>query len=132
MKRFYVSPIIGDGSEFDPFRAKIQDYSVNHVAVIPSGADGKPLYSWALVIVAEKDHGKLLADNTIQALPDFPFDAKVSAMQTATKNMMTAKLKNRGIATDFIISTDGYRDVIRGIGRQLVPDFDENSFDIGK
>jgi hypothetical protein len=45
---------------------------------------------------------------------------------------MISKLQGRGINTEFIDTTDGYRGVIRGIGRQLVADFDENNFDISE
>lgn len=131
MKRYYISPIIGDGSEFDPFRPKIADYGVSWVGVIPNDpATGLPLFSWCLVRVEAINHGVILADNTIDALPDFPLDGKVSAINTATKNRMMTALANRGIDTSFVGNSDGYRDVIRGVGRVLEPSFDENNLDI--
>jgi hypothetical protein len=55
---------------------------------------------------------------------------KVSSIHTATKNNMVAKLKQLKIDTSFIQTTDGYREVIRGIGRINNPLFDENNFEV--
>lgn len=130
MKRYYISPIIGDGTEFNPYRAKIADYGVATVSVIASDPTGKPLLSYALALVSATNHGRILADAAIDALPDFPLDGKVSAINTATKNAMIAKLQARGIDTSFIGNADGYRDVIRGIGQAIEPAFNENNFDL--
>lgn len=131
MKRYYISPIIGDGTEFNPFRPKIADYGVAWVGSIPSDPNtGQPLFNWTLVMVNAVNHGTVLADNAIDALPDFPLDGKVSAINTATKNAMLTKLEARGIDTAFIGNADGYRDVIRGIGQKLEPTFSENNFDV--
>lgn len=133
MKRYYISPVIEvPSAEFGTeYRTKIADYGVPSVAVIPSDpVTGKPLATWALVLVSTNNHGAILADATIDALPDFPLDGKVSAIQTATKNAMISKLQARGIDTAFIGSADGYRDVIRGIGQKFEPAFNENNFDV--
>lgn len=131
MKRYYLSPIVGTGDETDPYRPKVADYGVNWVGVIPSLPTGQPAFSWALVLVEAVNHGKILADAAIDALPDFPLDGKVSAIQTATKNRMLEAMTARGINTSFVGSADGYRDVVRGIGRALEATFDENHFDVG-
>lgn len=131
MKRYYISPIAGDGTEFNPYRPKIADYGVSWVGSIPSDPiTGKPLASWVLVLVSANNHGAIISDPAIDSLPDFPLDGKVSAIQTATKNTMISRLQARGIDTAFIGSADGYRDVIRGIGQKYEPAFDENSFDV--
>lgn len=131
MKRYYLSPIIGTGAEDDPFRPKIADYGVRWVGSIPSDpTTGRPLFTFALALVAAANHASILADQAIDALPDFPLDGKVSAINTGTKNRMVAALQARGIYTAFIGNSDGYRDVIRGIGKALDPDFDENHFDV--
>lgn len=131
MKRYYLSPIIGDGSESDSFRPKIADYGVSWVGVIPSDpVTGRPLHEFALVLVEAVNHAAILADTTIDALPDFPLDGKVSAINTATKNRMISTLERRGIDTSFVSNADGYRDMIRGIGKGLDLNFDENHFDV--
>jgi hypothetical protein len=131
MKRYYISPIIGDGTEENPFRPKVADHGVAWVGSIPSDPDtGHPLFAWTLVLVNAINHGPLLADQTIDAMPDFPLDGKVNAINTATKNAMLSKMQARGINTEFIGNADGYRDVIRGVGQKLEPTFSENNFDV--
>lgn len=131
MKRYYISPIVGTGAEDDPYRPKVADYGVSWVGVIPSNPDtGRPVYPWCLVLVEAINHAALLADGAIDALPEFPLDGKVSAITRATKTRMSTALSKRGIDTSFIGSADGYRDVIRGIGRSLEASFDENGFDV--
>lgn len=131
MKRYYISPIVGTGDETDPYRPKVADHGVSWVGVIPSDpVTGKPISTWALVVVEAINHAALLADSAIDALPEFPLDGKVSAINTGTKNTMVSRLQARGIDTAFIGNSDGYRDVIRGIGVQLDPTFNENNFDV--
>lgn len=131
MKRYYISPIVGTGAEDDPYRPKVADYGVSWVGVIPSNPDtGRPVYPWCLALVEAINHASLLADRDIKPLPDFPLDGKVSAINKATRNRMSADLQGQGIDTSFIGSADGYRDVIRGIGRSLAASFDENGFDV--
>lgn len=130
MKRYYVSPIIGTGDIDDPYRPKVADHGVAWSGVIPTDAAGKPTSAWCLVIVSAQNHSAILSDKDIAALPDFPLDGKVSSIHTATKNTMKANLGKRGIVTGFIDGTDGYREVVRGVGRLLQADFDENAFDV--
>lgn len=132
MKRYYVSSIIGDGSIENPYRPRVADHGVAWAGNIPTGPDGKPTSTWALVVVDAKNHAALIADKDIDDLPDFPLDGKVSAIQNATKTTMKTKLAKRGIPTAFIDGTDGYREVIRGVGRLLQADFNENDFDVSE
>lgn len=63
MKRYYLSPIIGSGSEADPYRPKVADFGVSWAGVIPSDpVTGQPLRPWCLVQVEAPDHAALLAD----------------------------------------------------------------------
>lgn len=128
MKRYYMSAIIGDGSIDNPYRPAIADDGVAFAAVVPTGANGIPLNSHALCVVDTVNHGPLIARH--DALPDFPLDGKISALQTATKNAMLTRLAALGLDTASIGNADGFRDVIRGIGVQLGEvGFDENNFD---
>jgi hypothetical protein len=130
MKAYYVSKIIGTGTEDDPYRPKVADHGVSWAGSILSRPDGKPLHPDCLVVVEAVNHAPLRADPDIDAMPDASLDLKVSSINTATKNGMINKLRKRGFATQFIDSTDGYRDVIHGIGRQRDPDFDVANFDV--
>lgn len=132
MKRYYICDIIGDGTEENSFRPSVADEGVSWVGPIPSDpVTGRPLSTWALVLVAAPEHGKLCNKPGIDPLPDFPLDGKVSAINTATKNAVDAMLARRGIAASFG-SADGYRDAVRAVGRENDPAFDENNFDIAE
>lgn len=131
MKRYYISQIVGDGSDNDPYRAAVGDNAgIRVVSVIPTGPDGRPTTAWALCLVGAKDHAALRADPRNDMLPDFPLDGKVSAINNATKNAMLTRLRARGIDESFVTNTDGYREVIRGLGRQLDSNFSEDKFDV--
>lgn len=130
MKRYYICPIV---VEVDPemgtmYIPKIAKYGVTASYEIRT-VNGIPTTNWALCIVDAQNHGKLISDSEIDPMPDFPMDGKVSAIQTNVRNAMINRLQARGIDTSFIGNADGYRDVIRGIGRVINPNFDENNFD---
>lgn len=125
-KRYYLCDVIGDGTEFNPFRPAIADEGVNWVGEVSSDN------TKALVLVNVSNHSALLSDPQFDSMPDFPLDAKVNSLQSQAKNAMLNAMSKRGFATGLISSADGYRDVIRGIGRELNPNFDENNFDVSE
>lgn len=135
-KRLYLCDIIGTGDEFDPYRPAVADLGVSWVGSIPTHPEGhpdygKPAHTWALVLVAAKDHAAVRQHAGVDPLPDFPLDGKVSAINAATKGQMKAALVRRGLNADAIVDAkDGFREVVRGIGQALDPVFDENKFDI--
>jgi|SRR5687768_844253 len=136
-KRYYICDIIGDGSDgmmtptTGPFRPAIADLGVAWVGTIPSDpSTGRPLFNWTLVLVNTENHARLMGINGIDSLPDFPLDGKVSAINNVTKTNMINMLNRRGLSTDFVTGSDGYRDIIRELGKKLSAAFDENNFDI--
>lgn len=131
MKRYYLCDIIGDGTEFNPFRPAVADYDVPWAGMIKSDpVTGVPLQPFALVIVGGNKHVDILRDARVTPMPDFPLDAKVSGMHKPTKDAMIIAMQKRGIPIEFLSTVDGYREVIRTVGRQLEPAFDENGFDV--
>lgn len=131
-KRYYLCDILGDGTEENPFRPAVADHGVNWSGEVSTGDDGRPNKNFALAVVATNNHGKLLSDSRIDPLPEFPLDGKISAMHTAAKNGLTTAMQKRGIPTDLLSTSDGYREAIRGIGRYLNPNFHENNFDVSE
>lgn len=141
-KAYYVCKIIGDGqSPETAFRPAIQDvidpkthlkaFNTSHVIAI-NPATGQPVKPWCLVIAAGPDHSLVRNHPDIDAMPDYGLDVKISSMHTPTKNGMTAKLNARGIDTSALGNADGYRDLIRGLGRQHDAAFDEKAFDVSE
>lgn len=136
MKRYYLSNLVGDGSEDNPFRPRVADYGVAWAGSIPTDENpasptyGRPIYGDCLVIVDTVDHNVLRQDSAIDALPDFPLDGKVSGINAAAKNAMNAALERRGFSTLSLIGVDGYRDTLQAIGRQRDPAFNIDKFDV--
>lgn len=62
VKRFYLCPIIGIGTEEDPFRPKVANYAVQWSCPIASGEDGRPLQMMTIAEVVADDHTALLGD----------------------------------------------------------------------
>lgn len=139
MKRYYVCKIIGDGIEPETaFRPAIHDIidpqsglrAFDYSAAIATDAQGQPVSNWCLVIAAGRDHRLVANHPDIDALPEYPLDAKISAMHTPTKNQAMAKLQARGINVAKFANADGYRDLIRSIGREHDENFHEDKFDV--
>ena len=132
-KKYYVSAIIGDGTEENPFRPAVADHGVSWVGSIKSDpVTGHPIHADCLVLVAAQNHAQLRGDNRITAMPDFALDGKMSAINTVTKNGMINALKKRGFDTSTIGNTDGYRDALHDIGKQRDPDFNIDKFDVAE
>lgn len=129
MKRYYLSPIVGDGTRGNPYRAKIQDYGVTVAALIPTDANGVPTRPWCLCHVEAQNHIPLLADAALEALPDVSLDVKWTAVGTAVQRRLENAMAARGVT---IVSDGqtGYREIIRQIGQALEPTFSENNFSV--
>lgn len=146
MKRYFTSKIVGTGTDQDPYRSAIQSqidterianpsFDASSVAIIPTHPEGHPQaghpkFDRCIVVVSGTDMRPFQNKPDIDELPSVELDVKVSAIHTATKNQMIARLNARGFDTAFIGNADGYREVIRTIGQQLEPGFNENSFDV--
>jgi hypothetical protein len=130
-KRYYISDIVyNDDLGWTTKALAEAGQGVRVVADIPSGPDGRPLHTQALCLVAAKDHARFVAIEGVDALPDFPLDGKVSAINTVTLNATKSMLRRRGLSDAIVDGKDGYRDLIRAAGRAFKPDFDENKFDV--
>lgn len=133
MKRYYLCDLIGDGSMGNPFRPSVADEGVNHVTVFPPQdmRTGQYQGTRCLVLIDTVNHARLMRDPRNRVLPEFPLDGKLNAMRTDTNNAMNAMLQAQGFLVNWQ-SSAGYREVIRGIGRQLDPAFHEDAFDVSE
>lgn len=130
-KQYYLCDILPPDATDDSYRPAVAALGVSWTGIIPTGADGRPLHTWALVIVASRDHARVRAAQGVDPMPDFPLDGKVSAVNAGTTTAMKAALTRRGLAASSIVDgKDGYREVIRAVGKSLDAGFDENKFDI--
>lgn len=134
-KRYVMSTLVEHPDPFGqvttlPF---VVTQNPSGVAIIfPTNNQGNYVKNWAFCIVADRNIGRIIADSRNHVLPDFPLDGKISALHTPTKNQMLRDMEARGINTDFVRNADGYREVIRAIGRALQEFFNENFFDVSE
>lgn len=131
-RRYYLTPIVGSGTFADPYRAKAEQYG-NCSTVIPTGADGRPLFAWALCVVASPDHAAPRAD---AALTPFPaavsLDTLWSSFSNQQRNRVTTFLANQGVSTASLTAGSTVRDVLRLVGRALDPSFAESALGVGE
>lgn len=130
-KRYYISKIVGDGlTQATSYRPKIADYGVSWTGSIETDANGKPIHTHVLVMVATKNHSVIRNDVDIEELPDFPLDGKVNAIQTIAKTKMFSTLTAKGFNVTGLDNKDGYRDVLQAVGEQRQTGFNIDNFDV--
>lgn len=141
MKRYCVCKIIGDGVTPETARrAAIDDVldpdtglrAFNFTTLPWKTTNGLPDLDWCLVIAAGKDFKLLDGNADVDVLPDYPLDVKVGSMDTETKGEAFAKLGDRGIDVSALGNLDGYRKVIRSLGKEHNVNFNENAFDVSE
>ena len=133
--RFYLCPVIGSGSDADPYRPKLHGLG-GFAAMIPSNATtGAPLFSWTVAIVRAVDWAALDADLELEKLfdtSDLPDGintfAEVKAyLQSKTvgdipvlrRQAMDIRLTAKGIDTSAITLQTTWWQVLKGIYRHL-------------
>lgn len=117
MRRYYLCPIDGTGSESDPYRLRVSDYYGSHVAVFKPGA------GWGIAMVSDPDHSASLSDPEIHQFPDVPLDTRISDLPAETAARIEAFLVGYGIST------------VGATLRSVLVDFStlmDGNFDLGK
>lgn len=126
-KRYYISKIeIIETDEGREVRCVAGKYGTLVAQNIELDQNGDPIADWALCVLESDNHAAAIADKDVTPLPQYSLDAKVSAMHTPTKSAMVNAFKARGITTDWIGNADGFREVVRTLGKMHNPAFDEN------
>ena len=136
-ERYAISPIIGSGTITDPYRAAVADVGgVNTAAVIPSDANGHPLYRFALAIVAASQWAQVLAVTNLYLFPDYVLDGLMSGMDPTARSGLVQSvqaydLTGQGTHLDATnADTDSYRTLLTKIGQQFDPNFSLNAFGV--
>jgi hypothetical protein len=152
-KQIFLSPVVGTGGIDDPYRPSIKA-AVDAVNAARPGfpsspalaaltswmpvdpANGRPLRTWCICIVAAKDLRPFQAVAGTHPIPVLPLDVKVTAAGLGKLQALLNKLDALGIDKSFAVNPDGsikadaWREVIRGIGKAAGDtSFDENNFD---
>lgn len=126
--KWYISPVIGDGSDENPRRAKVMDYGVACSAIIPSGT------SWALVYASAPDLSALDADPEIKDVFEkfasgrnfdeiraFLKSKTVSDLAPAKRNAVQAYLTGLGVDLTGVTLSTMLWDVLERVKEKLVP-----------
>lgn len=129
-RRYYISRVVGDGTDGDPYRAKIADYGVAHVAIIASGPDGHPSRPWALCLVNTTNHAPLVADSDLRAIPVSALDNTLGSLTPQQRQFLRDMVEELGLDTSEVTAQTTLRQLLRYIGRTLEGAFDENNFDV--
>jgi hypothetical protein len=127
VRRWYLVPIVGSGRDGDPYRAETR--GLDGSAVIPSHAEGHPQHGHpkhdvALVLVSSEDHTPLEADPRAYPVANLAdLDQPVEQLDEERRGWIDEIVALRQIS-----GTERVRDVLRRLGRQLEPQFDENGY----
>jgi hypothetical protein len=129
---YYITPIIGAGTRADPFRTRIAQYGVSQVTVIPTGSDGHPLFTWALVYVATGQVTTAIdADATIDKLPITSLDVTLGSLTQQQRNTFQQLGTKYSVpAVAGLTNASTCRDALIAFGRALDPAFDPNQFSV--
>lgn len=125
-RRFVLSAVIGSGvyvfnGAYDPYRAKVSDFGVKNVCLIPSNPDGSPRFNWTLALVnaTAADLATLDADPQIRVLPGF---AALSDVLTGPQKTNISTLLTRfGQPTSIVTNATTFRDFLQALHDVLIP-----------
>lgn len=122
VRRWYLVPVAGSGTHDDPYRAETLGHSAS--AHLPSREDGHPRHAVALAVVSAVNHKELEDHPEIQPLADLAdLDAQVADLPAKKHRWLEAVAEIRGVPLE-----GRARDVIRRIGEQLEPGFNEAGY----
>jgi hypothetical protein len=118
----------------DPHRTAITEIpGINYAMKSPlQNEDGSFRGEWCLVLVEAKNHARFNNLPDVYPLPNLGgLDHKLNSIRTATVQGMENMLRARGFNVTWSQS-DGFRDVVRSVGRQIDPAFNEVFFDVSE
>lgn len=91
MKAYYVCPIIGTGTDLDPYRSKVSNYNVNTSIVASS------FKNWCVTLVNANDHSAILADSQIYLISEDITTTTFGSLAQQYKKRVTDALSYVGI-----------------------------------
>lgn len=133
MKRYYISPVIGDGSFENPYRAEMEDtVAANQGSmsvVIKNNPDGTPAFPFALCIVSSGNHVPFESIAGTDRFPDITLDSTLSVLTPGQRSVVLNFLSNRGVDTSGLGPTSTFGEVIERIGGHIDGNFRAINFD---
>jgi hypothetical protein len=142
MKRYVISPVIGDGQTPDTaYRSAVGDVQdANAINLIKSDPEtGHPVWFFAFSRVGVPGTlQNVLQVSNSYVFPDFPLDAQMSQMDSEARSGMVQSVQafnvdGAGTHVDAThADTDSFRTVIEKIARHWQSIFNANHFDVAE
>lgn len=143
MLRYMISPIIGNGTENNEFRASVSDLAnVNVAAVIPSQSSGQnighPKYTFAFCGVATTSIAVINAVTNGFVFPDYVLDGRMDGMEASVRAGMTQSLEAYTLDSTqkhfdaTTIDSESYRDFLNRLVQQIEPSFNVNNLNVSE
>ena len=142
MKRYVISPVIGDGQGVNTaYRSAVGDVQdANAINLIKSDPEtGHPVWFFAFSRVGVSGTlQNVLQVTNAYVFPDFPLDAQMSTMDSDIRTAMVQSVQaynmdGSGTHVDATHSdTDSYRTVIEKIARHWQPVFVADHFEVSE
>lgn len=142
MKRYVISPVIGDGQSPDTaYRSAVGSVqNANSVDLIKSDPEnGHPVWFFAFSRVGVPGTLQdVLQVSNAYVFPDFPLDAQMIQMDSAVRSAMVQSVQaynvdGNGTHVDATHSdSDSFRTVIEKIARHWQSIFNANHFDVAE
>jgi len=128
MIRYMIAPIIGTGTDENPYRPEMPDV-VNKNPRIPTLPNGAPKYRFAFCVVATPSIAAIEQVSNAYVFPDYPLDGLLSGMESGVRAAMVQSVQAYNLDNNgyYLVvpneDTNSFRDVITSIGLQFDPSF---------
>lgn len=141
MKRYVISPVIGDGQSVNTaYRSAVSAVAnANSIDILKSDTEGHPVWDFAFSRVGVPGTLQtVLQVSNAYVFPDFPLDAQMSTMDSEIRTGMVQSVQaynmdGSGTHVDATHSdTDSYRTVIEKIARQWQSVFVADHFEVSE
>ncbi len=128
MARYCITPIIGDGSMDNEYRAAIAAVADTARALIPSETTGEPRYNFCPCRFEAANMTPVSQVSNTYILPDYPLDGLLENMDSATRTAMVQSvqafdLDGQGLHISLSAFGDSsrFRDVVEHIAHVFEP-----------
>jgi len=119
-KRWFISPVLGNGMKGNAYRLKARDVPHDHqISIIVSDADGVPVLPWGLCIVSASGFAELDADAQVEPIGAVDLQATLSLLTAGQLNRLNNALTSRGVDLTGITGVSTFAEVLLRIGQKL-------------
>lgn len=120
--RYYVSPMVGSGTEADPLRPLVIDlpnYPKRTYATAWEMVYNSDREPYALVVVASPNHKRLLKNEALGILPDIPLETSTFDLTGEEASMIMRVISGFGMDPEVMDESTTYYEVLYRIAGQI-------------